>query len=126
MKIVCFSLGRADISLAGVINGVRRLDSRFRGNDGVESGSDGVEMGNEGVESGSDGVEMGNGGATITYFSLMSARVRLKRTIIAPIFPVSSRPLRLRAFASNFQRLMSTCPSGNAVKWLKPWGAPDT
>ena len=87
MKIVCFSLGRADISLAGVINGVRRLDSRFRGNDGGESGRDGV-------ESGSDG-------ATIAYFSLTSARVRLKRTTIAPIFPVS---LRLRAFALNFQR----------------------
>ena len=38
------------------------------------------------------------------------ADIRLKRTIAAPIFPVSLRPLRLRAFASNFQRLMSTRP----------------
>ena len=69
--------GRVAVGGAGGANGVRNpLDSRLRGNDGLEIGKD---------------------GAIITYFSLTSARARLKRTIIAPIFPVSLRSSRLRA-----------------------------
>ena len=47
------------------------------------------------------GLESGNGGVAIVRFSLMSTRARLKRTTIAPPFPI---PSRLCAFASNFQR----------------------
>ena len=64
------------------------LDSRFRGNDGVEIGNGGaeignggaeignhgVEIGNHGVEIGNHGVEIRNGGAIIIPFGLMSTR----------------------------------------------------
>ena len=58
-------------------NGARRaVDSRFRGNDGVESGNGGeeirnggaVEIANGGAESENDGEEIRNEGATIIHF----------------------------------------------------------
>ena len=49
-----------------------------------------------GAKNGNDR-EIGKGGAEIVRFSIMSVRPRLKRTTIAPIFPFSLRPLRLRA-----------------------------
>ena len=45
--------------------------SRFRENDGAESGNDGAESENDGAESGNDGAEVGNGGAIIIPFSLI-------------------------------------------------------
>ena len=70
-------------------NGVLKpLDSRFRGNDGVEIGNDGAEIGSGGAEIGNDGVEIGSGGVEIGSGGAI---------IVLLAFPT---PLRLCPFAT--------------------------
>ena len=87
LRAICqHTLGRADIGARGHPNRVSSsLDSRFRGNDGVEIGNDGVEIGNGdaeiengGVEIGNNSAEIGNGGAETRYLASHAIRAAPK------------------------------------------------